>query len=293
VADGDAGAVTGEDGGLDGVGELSDVAGPCAGTDPGGRGVLEVTDGAVVSSGELLEIMGGKEVDIVVAFAEWRQSDGQDHEPVEQVAPEVAGGDRGIEVHAGCGDEADIDTGGAFSAEAPELAILDGGQELGLERCGELPDLVHEQGATVGLLEEAASCLLGAGEGAPDEAEELRFEKGFGHAGAIDCDVRSAGACGGRMDGMGEQALAGPAFAGDQDGSVDGCGAAAELTDRGGGGTVAENAVEGQGSTSREGSTGGWSAIGPGESMAEWSVGEPGPGRCPTSTLVADRLGPP
>ena len=63
---------------------------------------------------------------------------------------------------------------GPHRAHAP---FLQGAQQLGLERERKLSDLVEEQGAAIGLLEEPRPGPAGIGEGALDVPEELTLEE--------------------------------------------------------------------------------------------------------------------
>src|SRR5690606_4440705 len=116
---------------------------------------------------------------------------------------------------------------------------------LGLERERQLRDLVEEQGSGGGLLEEAAVRLLGAGEGAAGVAKELALEERVRNAGAVDGDEGGARAARRLVDRAREEPLAGPGLAGEEDGCVDGRGAAAELPEGGGCVARSEDAIEG------------------------------------------------
>ena len=83
-------------------------------------------------------------------------------------------------------DHAHVDGRGLRRAEPPDLAALQRAQELHLERGRHLGDLVQEQRAAVGLLEQAELADGGAGERAPHVAEELRLEQRLGHRAAVD-----------------------------------------------------------------------------------------------------------
>ena len=72
----------------------------------------------------------------------------------------------------------------------PDLAFLQHAVELHLHGDAHVADLVHEQSAAMGRLEQAAAIFVGAGEGAFHVAEQLGFEKGFGKRSAIDGDER-------------------------------------------------------------------------------------------------------
>jgi hypothetical protein len=76
---------------------------------------------------------------------------------------------------------------------------------------GELAELVEEQRAAVGLADEAGA-LGGADVGeVPGVAEQLGVEEGLGEGGGVAGDERSGGAEGERVDGLGDELLAGAA----------------------------------------------------------------------------------
>ena len=66
---------------------------------------------------------------------------------------------------------------GAHLADRPHLALLERAQELRLQIERQLADLVEEQRAAVGLLDEAALGVERAGEGAAHVAEQLRADR--------------------------------------------------------------------------------------------------------------------
>src|SRR4030095_3019619 len=80
-------------------------------------------------------------------------------------------------------------------AETPHHATLDGLEELALEPFGKEPDLVQEQRAGMGDLEEAGLRLAGIGEGAPLESKQLRLEQRLGDGRAVDVDERARSPC--------------------------------------------------------------------------------------------------
>ena len=74
----------------------------------------------------------------------------------------------------GGGDDAHVDLRSARRRRrARSRRLLQDAQQLGLERERQLADLVEEQGAAVGLLEQAGLARDGAGEGAALVAEQL------------------------------------------------------------------------------------------------------------------------
>ena len=118
------------------------------------------------------------------------------------------------------GQDADINADGVPAADAADLALLEGPEELGLDAAGGLADLVQEDGAAVGLLEPARLGLEGAGEGAALVAEELALGEGVGDGGAVDGDEGAGVAGAPGVDEAGDQLLARAGLAFDEDGGV-------------------------------------------------------------------------
>ena len=81
-----------------------------------------------------------------------------------------------------CGHDADVDLAGVILADSPHLAFLQHAQQLRLGAGGELADLVEEERALIGVLEEAWPLNDRAGERAPRVAEQLGFEQVVGDA---------------------------------------------------------------------------------------------------------------
>ena len=101
------------------------------------------------------EQRGGDGADVEPALAQRRQVDRHDVEAPVEVGAEAAGGDLGGEIAVGAGDDADVDRLGPDRADRQDLALLQGAQQLGLERERDLGDLVEQQGAAVGGAEQA------------------------------------------------------------------------------------------------------------------------------------------
>ena len=83
-----------------------------------------------------------------------------------------------------------------------------------------LADLVEEQRAAVGRLEEARLVAIGAGEGAADVAEELALEQRVRERGAVDRDEGALARGEPAWIGAREHLLAGAGLAGEQHGGV-------------------------------------------------------------------------
>ena len=97
---------------------------------------------------------------------------------VEEVLAEAARLHVGGEVAVRRGDDAHVDLDVLRVAEAPDVLLLQHAQELHLQVERQLADLVEEERAAVGLLEEAAPVGDGVGERALLVAEELATRAG-------------------------------------------------------------------------------------------------------------------
>src|SRR6185437_10359951 len=107
---------------------------------------------------ELLEEEVEQERDILPALPEGRELDRDDLEPVVKVLAKRASGDRLVR------------------ADPDDLARLERPEEFDLSAHRDIADLVEEERAAVGVLEPPFPLAVGAGEGAPDVAEQLAFE---------------------------------------------------------------------------------------------------------------------
>ena len=102
-------------------------------------------------------------------------------------------------------------------ADAPDRAVLQHAQQLGLHRRAGIGDLVEEQRAAVGDFEQASAIAVGAGERAAHVAEQLALEQRLGYGAAIDRDERARLARTVIVQRARDQLLAGPALADQHD----------------------------------------------------------------------------
>src|SRR5207249_1525812 len=130
--------------------------------------------------------------DAFFSLAQRRQRDGDDVDTVEEVLAEVAVADRLAEVAVrGC-EDADVHLRLHVRSDAPDDAVLQHAQELDLHRRRGLADLVEEDRAAVGLVEQAALLADGPGERAALVPEELGLEQRLRHRSAVDADELAA-----------------------------------------------------------------------------------------------------
>ena len=106
------------------------------------------------------------------------------------------------------------------SADAFQFAFLQHAQQLGLERGGDLADLVEEYRAAFGLFEASLALRHRAGECAFLMAEQFAFQQRLRQGRAVEFDEAAARTRRVVMDGVGDQFLAGTGLAAYQHGGV-------------------------------------------------------------------------
>ena len=156
---------------------------------------------------------------VVQAGAQRRDLDDEDGQPEEQVLPHravVHGAERPV---AGR-DDARVDLAALETANRPDLAVLKDSQQLGLRFGGQVPNLIEEEGAAMRGHEEAGVIGVRARKGAPAVSEQLALEEIAGQRGAVDGHERPAGAPAVRVDGTGDEFLARPGLADNENGRV-------------------------------------------------------------------------
>ena len=155
--------------------------------------------------------------DVFAPLAQWRDADHHDRDAVVEIGAEGPGIDALLGILVGRSDEPDVGADRLGAADLDELAALDHAQQLGLQRRAELAQLVDEERAGIGLREDAFAVLDGAGEGAAHVAEQLTLREILGHGRAIEGHQRGIAPVADRVDGAGDQFLAGPALTVDAD----------------------------------------------------------------------------
>ena len=201
---------------LDAVAQLAHVAGPRLGAQPCEGGRRQAAHRAALVGGDRAREVLGQGVDVVAAIAQRRQRQAQRVEAVVEVGAEPAGFDVGGEVAVGRRDHADVDGELGAGTDGPDGALLEGAQELGLQAARQLADLVEEDGAAVGLGEQAGAIGAGVGERAAHVAEQLALEQRLGQRGAVDRDEGAGGAAAQAVQAARGDLLAGAALAVDQ-----------------------------------------------------------------------------
>ncbi|OPY06137.1 MAG: hypothetical protein A4E67_01603 [Syntrophaceae bacterium PtaB.Bin038] len=207
-------------GGLDDRAQLADVPGVVVPHEDVQRVLLDIL--ARELPAEFPEEDVDQQRDVLPALPEGDHEEPGPLEAVVQVLSEPPAGQQLVEIGVGGRDEAHVHLPCRAGAELDDLPLLEGAQELPLEIEGQVPHLVHEEGPPVGGLEVARSVLLRPREGALRVAEELGVEEAARQGGHVDRGERERGPGARAVNRPGEQLLARPALAGDEDGHVAG-----------------------------------------------------------------------
>ena len=153
---------------------------------------------------------------VLLVIAQRRHGNVEDVQPVVQVVAQMSLRHRLFRNLVGGRQHAHVHRGFHLAAQAPQLAVFQHAQQLGLGADGHFADFVQQQRAALGQFEAADAALQRAGECALLVAEDFAFDQRFRNGGAVDGDERLALARAELVDGARHQLLAGAAFAGDQ-----------------------------------------------------------------------------
>ena len=203
----------------DGILQFADVAGPGVALEEEARAGGYTTNLLAELLREFRDEVLDEERQVLFAFGEGGDRDFDHGEAVVEVLAKELVGDRLAQVAVRRGDDADVDLACLEGADALDLLVLQGAQELGLSGDGHVADLVEEERAFAGGFEEAGLVAVGAGEGAADVAEELGFEERLNHGRAVEDNVLAFDAAAG-MEGAGDEVFAGAGCALDERGAI-------------------------------------------------------------------------
>ena len=177
-------------------------------------------------------------------LAERRQHDRDHVDAVEEVVAELALPDELRGVAVGRGHETDVHVDELGPADATDLPLLKRPEELGLERLGQLADLVEEERAPVRDLDHPRLGPVRAGERAALVTEQLGLEQRIGQRGAVHGNEHLGGPRALGVDRPGDQLLPGPGLSLDQDVGLGPGGLPDEVEHRRHGRALADDLVE-------------------------------------------------
>ena len=132
---------------------------------------------------------------ILPPLAQGRNTQRHHREPIEQILPEAPGGDFGLQIAIGGGNDPHIHIHPGRAANAGKTLILQRAHDLALGFQRHIRHLIEQQRAAMGTLQHASTARpIGRG----FDAEKLFLDPRRVHRGAIDRDkgaIHPAGAC--------------------------------------------------------------------------------------------------
>ena len=159
----------------------------------------------------------GEQLDVLAAVAQRRKRQRDHREPVVEILAEAPRPYKGLGVLVRRADDAGVDGLVPRRAEPSHARIFHDLQQLGLEQQWEQGDLVEEQRAAMGHLDQARLRLPGIRECAALVSEQFGLEERLGDGRAVHLDEPRTRSRAALMDDVRDQPLAGARLAGDHD----------------------------------------------------------------------------
>ncbi len=133
--------------------------------------------GATVPAAVFCQEEFTQQINVAVSFAEGRNLDRNDIQPVVKIAPEFFFIDTSQEVGIGRGDDPHINGNGVVTADTINLPFLDDPQELRLQMYIHFSDLIQQKRPVIGQFELAELSLAGSRKGTFLISEHLALEE--------------------------------------------------------------------------------------------------------------------
>src|ERR1700722_5915424 len=157
---------------------------------------------------------------VVPAFAQRRDFQGKNAQPVVQIRAEPPLTDEAIEVVIGGGNDAHLGVTCAVTTDRLKLAVLQHAEQLGLHFWRQIADLVEKKSAAVRQLKAPDSIGHGPAKGALNVTKQLAFEQLARNRTAVELDQGTLTLRTVLMDGAGHQFLADAGLAQNKYGSI-------------------------------------------------------------------------
>src|SRR5258708_4937773 len=190
-------------------------------TNDGAHGLFgDGVDYLVHGGGELFDEVAHKFRNICFSLAERWQRNRENIQAIVQILPEFTVTDHLPQVLIGRCDDTNIDARGTGAAYSLELALLEHPEQLRLKLHWHVSDFIQKQCAAVRQRKSADMRIDRPGKGPAFMPEKLAFEKTSRHCRAVHFDEITAAPRAELVNRARDNLLAGPGFAGDQDGGV-------------------------------------------------------------------------
>src|SRR4029453_17945049 len=205
----DGWAIADDQGPLEHVAQLTDIAGPIVTT----KCVHRLRRQLCPVAAELAEKARREEQNVVAPLPQWGKANVEDVQTIVEVLAERPIRHGIVQMSIGGGDDADVDADRPRATQSQELTLLEHTQELRLRRRRHLGDLVKKQHTAGGQFNLTRLRLLRAGERSTLESEELGLKELLWQRRAIDRGEWAARSWGTLVDESCDDFLAGARLA--------------------------------------------------------------------------------
>src|SRR5258705_349544 len=202
---------------LDCVFELAYVARPPVADEQVVGGRRNRLHALLVALVELREEVVAEERNVLAALAYRRHAQGDRVDAEVEILAQLTLSQRGLEIDVGRADETEVHVHEPVAADGTVFALLQHAQQLGLQVWGHLANLVEQERAALGHLEEAHLVGVRPRERALLVAEQLALDQVLRDRRAVDLDEGTLDAVRVVVNRVGDQLLAGAVLALDQD----------------------------------------------------------------------------
>src|SRR5439155_10871856 len=141
--------------------------------------------------GEMLHEMSHEQRNVFRAFTQRRDLDGENIQPVVEVATKMLLGHHPFQVAMGRRHKPSVDSPRSWAPQALEFPLLQNAQQFWLEFQGDITDFVQKQRALVRQLQPATLLCDCTGEGTPLVPEKFTLQQTAGNGSAVEFDQRS------------------------------------------------------------------------------------------------------
>src|SRR5690348_3647098 len=202
---------------LHGVLQFANVSRPIVRLEPADNFRGKPLNGLFHGLTEGLQEVPGQKGYVFRPLAQSGKPNGYDTQAVVKIFAKPAFGYFLFEFLVRGGNDSNVDIGFLGASDGPYLALLKDAVEFDLHGEAHVADLIHEERAAMGCLEESLAIVIRASEGALHVAKKLRFQESLRKSAAIDGDEGSLSASAVLVNRPRYQFFSGAALAGDED----------------------------------------------------------------------------
>jgi len=170
---------------MDGVLQFPDVSRPLVAGQGAHRRPIHRGDPEFPLVGEAAAEVVHQQRQVPTPLPKRREAQFHDGDPVIEVQSEPLPGHFAHQVAVGGGDQPEADLSDPVFSHPPVFLFLEDAEQLGLDCRRQVADLVEEQRAAIGLLQQSPPIGPGAGESAAHVAEQLALQEVAGDSGAV------------------------------------------------------------------------------------------------------------